>query len=147
MLHEPLGKPECNERGANFQNYDSGSKLDSQLWKAQKIIITACDLTLRPRPWRDSVRLTAALPVPIVSETLHCGIIHFISSTDQLGQFMNHLLAGLGGKYLWSHSLLIKSAHSLAACLFLSFSIPPDLTMRISSLEDPRPRASKLPAK
>lgn len=62
---------------------------------------------------------------------------------------MNRPLVGLGGKYLQSRSLLIKSADSLALsfCLFLPLPTPSDLTMRVSSIEDPRPQAAKLPAK
>lgn len=37
---------------------------------------------------------------PFESVPVHPGIIHFISNTDQLGQFMNRPLVGLGGKYL-----------------------------------------------
>lgn len=76
-----------------------------------------------------------------------CILASFISNTDQLGQIMNRPLVGLGGKYLIVSQFIdyeCPHSFSLPLCLFLS---PPFLTWRVSSLEDPRPQAAKLPAK
>lgn len=75
------------------------------------------------QPPSPSVRWQGAEWLTSCPSQLDPGIIHFISNTDQLGQFMNRPLVGLGGKYLYSRSLLIKSANSLSLSLSLSSSL------------------------
>lgn len=43
--------------------------------------------------------IASKLYLGLLNQIVHPGIIHF-SNNDQLGQFMNRALVGLGGKYL-----------------------------------------------